>query len=161
MSAKSLNNSWLIKEITNKFSYFIWYIKFKNVIFFTAYSVEAEHTGFRRIAGYGVTVSRGAASALMFAYATILLTMCRNTITFLRETFFHKFIPFDAAISFHKYIAIWALFFTCKFHSLLIKIIICNTFIHKHLKILLFVSLCIDNKFLITVKWYNIFKLFI
>lgn len=77
-----------------------------------SYSVEAEHTGFRRIAGYGVTVSRGAASALMFAYATILLTMCRNTITFLRETFFHKFIPFDAAISFHKYIAVWALFFT-------------------------------------------------
>lgn len=87
----------------------------KHVLFnFAAYSVEAEHTGFRRVAGYGVTISRGAASALMFAYATILLTMCRNTITLLRETFFHKFIPFDAAISFHKYIAIWALFFTCE-----------------------------------------------
>lgn len=120
--------------------------------FFSAYSVEAEHTGFRRIAGYGVTVSRGAASALMFAYATILFTMCRNTITFLRETFFHKFIPFDAAISFHKYIAIWALFFTCKFHSLLFKITICNTVIHKQPKNFLFFSLCIDDKFPITVE---------
>ncbi|GFT66944.1 hypothetical protein NPIL_295941 [Nephila pilipes] len=76
------------------------------------YSVEAEHTGFRRVAGYGVTVTRGAASSMMFAFSTILLTMCRNTITFLRETFFHKYVPFDAAITFHKYIAFWALFFS-------------------------------------------------
>ncbi|GBM06687.1 Dual oxidase 2 [Araneus ventricosus] len=76
------------------------------------YSVEAEHTGFRRVAGYGVTVTRGAASSMMFAYSTILLTMCRNTITFLRETFFHQYIPFDAAITFHKYIAFWALIFS-------------------------------------------------
>ncbi|KAG8180699.1 hypothetical protein JTE90_005796 [Oedothorax gibbosus] len=76
------------------------------------YSVEAEHNGLRRIAGYGVTVTRGAASSMMFAFATILLTMCRNTITFLRETFFHKYIPFDAAITFHKYIAFWALIFS-------------------------------------------------
>ncbi|CAL1297932.1 unnamed protein product [Larinioides sclopetarius] len=76
------------------------------------YSVEAEHTGFRRVAGYGVTVTRGAASSMMFAYSTILLTMCRNTITFLRETFFNQYIPFDAAITFHKYIAFWALIFS-------------------------------------------------
>ncbi|XP_043197071.1 dual oxidase 2-like [Amphibalanus amphitrite] len=76
------------------------------------YSVEREHAGLRRIAGYGVTVTRGAASAMMFTYSTLLVTMCRNTITFCRETFLHRFIPFDSAIFLHKYIAAWALFFS-------------------------------------------------
>jgi dual oxidase len=76
------------------------------------YSVEREHSGLRHIAGYGVTVTRGAASAQMFCYATLLLTMCRNTITHLRETFLHKFIPFDAFVSMHKYIARLGLFFS-------------------------------------------------
>ncbi|KAL5006128.1 hypothetical protein ScPMuIL_017286 [Solemya velum] len=76
------------------------------------YSFEREHTGLRRIAGYGVTVTRGAASGMMFTYASLLVTMSRNTITFLRETFLHRFIPFDSAHSMHIYIAILALFFT-------------------------------------------------
>ena len=76
------------------------------------YSVEREHAGLRRIAGYGVTVTRGAASAMMFTYSTLLVTMCRNLITFCRETFLHRFIPFDSAIFLHKYIAAWALFFS-------------------------------------------------
>ena len=50
------------------------------------YSVEREHGGLRQIAGYGVTVTRGAASAMMFTYSTLLVTMCRNMITYLRET---------------------------------------------------------------------------
>ncbi|XP_037076443.1 dual oxidase 1-like [Pollicipes pollicipes] len=73
------------------------------------YSVEREHAGLRRIAGYGVTVTRGAASAMMFTYSTLLVTMCRNTITFCRETFLHRFMPFDSAVFLHKYIAVWAL----------------------------------------------------
>ncbi|XP_063244326.1 dual oxidase-like isoform X2 [Bacillus rossius redtenbacheri] len=76
------------------------------------YSVEREHSGLRRIAGYGVTVTRGAASAMMFTYSTLLLTMCRSTITLLRDTFLHLYIPFDLAISAHKYIAVLALLFT-------------------------------------------------
>ncbi|CAB3380635.1 Hypothetical predicted protein [Cloeon dipterum] len=76
------------------------------------YSVEREHGGLRQIAGYGVTVTRGAASAMMFTYSTLLVTMCRNTITFLRETWLSRFIPFDSAIQMHKYIAMWALAFT-------------------------------------------------
>lgn len=46
---------------------------------------------------------------MMWTYSCLLVTMSRNTITFLRETFFHRFIPFDAAIDFHKYIAYLAL----------------------------------------------------
>ena len=78
----------------------------------TDYSIEREHRGLRRIAGYGVTVTRGAASAMMFTYSSLLVTMCRNLITKLRETFLHRYVPFDSALAMHKYIAFWALFFS-------------------------------------------------
>ena len=76
------------------------------------YSVEREHAGLRRIAGYGVTVTRGAASAMMFTYSVLILTMSRNFITYLRETMFNNYIPFDSYISFHKIVALTALAFT-------------------------------------------------
>ena len=76
------------------------------------YSVEREQAGLRRIAGFGVTITRGAASAMMFTYSVLLLTMARNFITFLRETVFNYYIPFDSYISAHKVIALTALFFT-------------------------------------------------
>ncbi|CAG7733979.1 unnamed protein product [Allacma fusca] len=76
------------------------------------YSVEREHGGLRHIAGYGVTVTRGAASAMMFCYATLLIPMCRNILSYLRETFLHRLIPFHFVITMHKYIAILGLVFT-------------------------------------------------
>ena len=76
------------------------------------YSVEREHAGLRRIAGYGVTVTRGAASGMMFTYSVLLITMARNFITYLRETIFNYYIPFDSYISFHKIVALNALFYT-------------------------------------------------
>ncbi|XP_014476938.1 PREDICTED: dual oxidase 2-like isoform X2 [Dinoponera quadriceps] len=76
------------------------------------YYIEREHSGLRRILGYGLTVTRGAASAMMFTYSTLLLMMCHNTITFLRTTVLQFYIPFDSAIDMHKYIACWALAFT-------------------------------------------------
>ena len=76
------------------------------------YSVEREVAGLRRIAGYGVTVTRGAASGMMFTYSVLLITMARNFITYLRETIFNYYIPFDTYISFHKIVALTALFFT-------------------------------------------------
>lgn len=45
-------------------------------------------------------------------YSYILLTMCRNLITFLRETFLNYYIPFDAAVDFHRWIAMGALIFS-------------------------------------------------
>jgi dual oxidase len=83
------------------------FITFLNLLII-AYTYLREHGGLRQIAGLGVTITRGAASVFMFCYATILLTMCRNIITFLRETFLHRFVPFDGAVSMHKYIAFWA-----------------------------------------------------
>ena len=93
------------------------------------YSVEREHGGLRRIAGYGVTVTRGAASAMMFTFSSLLVTMCRNLITFLRETFVGHYVPFDSNVLFHKYIAFWALFFTgklirCRFRKKMIFYVI-------------------------------------
>ena len=76
------------------------------------YSVEREHAGLRRIAGFGVTITRGAASGMMWAYSVLLLTMARNFITFLRETIFNNYVPFDSYIEAHKVIALTALFFT-------------------------------------------------
>ncbi|XP_030832129.1 dual oxidase 1 isoform X2 [Strongylocentrotus purpuratus] len=76
------------------------------------YSVEREFAGLRRIAGFGVSVTRGAASAMMFTYSSLLVTMCRNTITKLRETFLHRYVPFDSALNMHKLIAMLALFFS-------------------------------------------------
>lgn len=54
--------------------------------FFIDYYIEREHFGLRRILGYGLTITRGAASAIMFAYSTLLSTMCHNIITILRTT---------------------------------------------------------------------------
>lgn len=76
------------------------------------YSVEREFGGLRRIAGYGVTVTRGAASGMMWTYSVLLIAMARNLITYLRETIFNYYIPFDSHISFHKIVALTALFFT-------------------------------------------------
>jgi hypothetical protein len=95
-------------------------IQYTFVVSFSDYSVEREHGGLRRIAGYGVTVTRGAASAMMFTFSSLLVTMCRNLITFLRETFVGHYVPFDSNVLFHKYIAFWALFFTGKFSILYI-----------------------------------------
>ncbi|XP_008543644.1 dual oxidase isoform X1 [Microplitis demolitor] len=76
------------------------------------YSTLREHKGLRQITGSGVSITRGAASAMMFTYSSMLLLMCQNTITILRDTVLQFYIPFDSAIEMHKYIAYWALIFT-------------------------------------------------
>lgn len=57
----------------------------------------------------GIILSRGTAASISFMFSYILLTMCRNLITFLRETFLNRYIPFDAAVDFHRWIAMAAL----------------------------------------------------
>ncbi|XP_067665053.1 dual oxidase 1-like [Haliotis asinina] len=70
------------------------------------YAVGREHAGLRRLSGAWTTAMiRGSASVIMFNLASLLVTMSRNTITRLRETFMHRFVPFDSAVTFHKYIA--------------------------------------------------------
>lgn len=58
--------------------------------------------------GMCIAVTRGAAASLSFCMGVILLTVCQNIITLLRETLIREYIPLDSAISFHKLVAIVA-----------------------------------------------------
>ncbi|GAB6033366.1 hypothetical protein CHUAL_013131 [Chamberlinius hualienensis] len=79
---------------------------------FIHYSYMAEHTDLRHVMGMGIALTRGSAAALSFCYSLLLLTMCRNLITKLRELSIHQYIPLDAYIPFHKIVACTALFFS-------------------------------------------------
>ncbi|XP_067871575.1 dual oxidase 2 [Heterodontus francisci] len=72
------------------------------------YAIGAETTGIPQTTYVGIIISRGSAASVSFMYAYILLTMCRNLITFLRETFLNRYIPFDAAVDFHRWVAMSA-----------------------------------------------------
>ncbi|KAH3701181.1 hypothetical protein DPMN_076164 [Dreissena polymorpha] len=61
---------------------------------------------------YGISTTRGAAAGMSFCFSLLLVTMLRNTITFLRGTFLNLYAPFDSIVSFHKVVAWTALFFT-------------------------------------------------
>ncbi|KHJ88720.1 ferric reductase like transmembrane component, partial [Oesophagostomum dentatum] len=74
------------------------------------YRYETEHRDLRRVMGAGIAITRGAAGALSFCMAVVLLTVCRNVITVVRETPLGEFIPFDSAITFHKIVALFAAF---------------------------------------------------
>ncbi|EFN70161.1 Dual oxidase [Camponotus floridanus] len=109
---KHSDNYWypIMKYLANKRLQIFWACLY--TLFLLDYSIQREHSGLRRILGYGLTITRGAASAMMFTYSTLLITMCHNTITVLRTTILQFYIPFDSAMEMHKYIAYWALFFT-------------------------------------------------
>lgn len=76
------------------------------------YGFDAEHSGIPETTRVGIIVSRSTAAGVSFMYSYILLTMCRNLITFLRETFLNHYIPFDAAVDFHRLIAMVAVVFS-------------------------------------------------
>jgi len=69
-------------------------------------------SGYYNVAGFSMAFAKGSSAALMFNFSMILLTVCWNTITFLRETFLYRFVPFDAAITMHKIAAYMGLFFS-------------------------------------------------
>ncbi|XP_007424741.1 dual oxidase 2 [Python bivittatus] len=76
------------------------------------YGFASPPTGIADTTFVGIMISRGAGASISFMYSFILLTMCRNLITFLRETFFNRYIPFDSAVDFHRWIATGALIFS-------------------------------------------------
>lgn len=80
----------------------------------TDYSFASPSTGIAEVTYIGLIISRGSAAGISFMYSYILLTMCRNLITFLRETFLNRYIPFDAAVDFHRLIAMSALVLSSK-----------------------------------------------
>ncbi|XP_067871236.1 dual oxidase 2-like [Heterodontus francisci] len=76
------------------------------------YAMLREHSGVPQTTRVGLIIARGSAAAISFLYSYILLTMCRNLITVLRETFFNRYIPFDSAVDFHRWVAMAAAFFS-------------------------------------------------
>ncbi|XP_018866609.3 dual oxidase 1 isoform X2 [Gorilla gorilla gorilla] len=76
------------------------------------YAFAAHHTGITDTTRVGIILSRGTAASISFMFSYILLTMCRNLITFLRETFLNRYVPFDAAVDFHRLIASTAIVLT-------------------------------------------------
>ncbi|KAI3991889.1 hypothetical protein MKX01_012834 [Papaver californicum] len=74
---------------------------------FTYKFVQYRNKAVYDIMGYCVCTAKGSAETLKFNMALILLPVCRNTITWLRnKTKLGAFVPFDNSITFHKVIAI-------------------------------------------------------
>ncbi|XP_047169679.1 putative respiratory burst oxidase homolog protein H isoform X1 [Vigna umbellata] len=67
---------------------------------------QYRQTGAFQVMGYCVCFAKGAAETLKLNMALIVLTMCRRTLTKLRESFLSRIIPFDDNINFHKTIAV-------------------------------------------------------
>lgn len=66
------------------------------------------------VTGWGVPITRGAASGMMLSFSVVLLTTCRHITTWLRETPVHHYVPFDSIFSLHQYAAWWGIFFAGK-----------------------------------------------
>ncbi|KAL0968670.1 hypothetical protein UPYG_G00269980 [Umbra pygmaea] len=81
------------------------------------YGLEAQTTGLPSTSLVGILVSRGSGASISFLYPFMLLTVCRNLITLGRETFLNQYIPFDAAIDFHRIMAMSAILLSV-IHSL-------------------------------------------
>lgn len=79
---------------------------------FLNYTYLSEHTDLRHIMGAGIAITRGSAAALSFCFSLLLLTMCRNLITKIREFAIHQYIPLDSHVQFHKLVAMTGLVFT-------------------------------------------------
>ncbi|XP_013876952.1 dual oxidase 1 [Austrofundulus limnaeus] len=81
------------------------------------YAVQAGATGMPETSVVGIIVARGSAAAISFLFPYMLLTVCRNLITLCRETFLSRYVPFDAAIDFHRFMAMTAIILSVA-HSL-------------------------------------------
>ncbi|XP_068579660.1 dual oxidase 1 [Cebidichthys violaceus] len=81
------------------------------------YGLQSDSTGIPETSLVGIVVARGSAAAISFLFPYMLLTVCRNLITLCRETFLNRYIPFDAAIDFHRFMAMTAILFSVV-HSL-------------------------------------------
>ncbi|KAF5726609.1 respiratory burst oxidase D [Tripterygium wilfordii] len=74
---------------------------------FTYKFIQYKNKEVFEVMGYCVSIAKGGAETLKFNMALILLPVCRNTITWLRnQTKLGKAVPFDDNLNFHKVIAI-------------------------------------------------------
>ena len=78
---------------------------------FSDYAFMSEHLDLRHIMGPGIAITRGSAASLSFCYSLLLLTMCRNLITKMKEHSLHQYIPLDSHLQFHKIVACTGTFY--------------------------------------------------
>ena len=69
---------------------------------FIKYAYLSEHTDMRNVMGMGIAITRGSATAMSFCYSLLILSMARNLLTKLKETFVYQYIPIDSYLQFHK-----------------------------------------------------------
>ncbi|KAK4740745.1 hypothetical protein SAY87_024333 [Trapa incisa] len=75
---------------------------------FTYKFIQYKNKAAFEVMGYCVCVAKGGAETLKFNMALILLPVCRNTITWLRnKTKLGTVVPFDDNLNFHKVIAVF------------------------------------------------------
>lgn len=118
------------------------------------YGLQSEASGVPETTAVGIVVSRGSAAAISFLFPYMLLTVCRNLITLFRETFLNRYIPFDAAIDFHRFMAMTAIILAVV-HSLG-HVVNLYIFAISDLSILscLFPKVLANNGSELPLKWY-------
>ncbi|KAJ3390988.1 hypothetical protein HDU84_006660 [Entophlyctis sp. JEL0112] len=67
---------------------------------------------FRSVLGPGLMIARSAANVISFDCALILFAVCRNMISYMRQTFLARVIPWDKNITFHILIAYGVVFWS-------------------------------------------------
>ncbi|XP_047452502.1 dual oxidase 1 [Mugil cephalus] len=118
------------------------------------YGLQAESSGVPETSIVGIIVSRGSAAAVSFLFPYMLLSVCRNLVTLFRETFLNRYIPFDAAIDFHRFMAMTAIILTVV-HSLghVVNIYIFSIS-DLHILSCLFPRVLANNGSELPLKWY-------
>jgi len=117
---RRLNDSWKgvvteLEEHRQDIVYLVMFFVILTVLFlerFINYSFLSEHMDLRHVMGVGIAITRGSAASLSFCYAMLLLSMCRNLMTWIRTMGVREYIPLDSHVKFHKIVAITALVMT-------------------------------------------------
>ncbi|KAI6112354.1 NADPH oxidase B [Pisolithus croceorrhizus] len=95
---------WMINEGGKRLFFFTWILFHCLVIAFgfINYDLSDDLTTARATFGITYPIARAAALVLHTDVISILLPVCRNFISLLRQTPLNQFIPFDKNITFHK-----------------------------------------------------------
>lgn len=111
--------NWMVNE-GPKYLFMLFWTGANCVLFFQAfffyYSLRfTAYSNDWTLLGFSLPVARGSASVLNFNCGAILITVCRNLITLLRNTFINRIIPLDKNITFHQVIA-WTILLMTLLH---------------------------------------------
>lgn len=81
-------------------------------VIYTDTTTSPMYFTFRSVVGAGLPIAKSSAAAISLSSAIILLPICKNVISHLRNTFIGKILPFDAVILFHRTIGMSIAIFT-------------------------------------------------